>query len=80
MIINMKTEVKITDSDFVKELRRRLYIEDYKIIDGTLHEYQRVSWSDYEYRPINPEDAHVNAWESIELIEKLEALLNIEGE
>ena len=37
----------------IKVIRDRIHLGEYSLIDGKLHRYERISWDDYEFIPVN---------------------------
>lgn len=37
----------------IKAIRDRIHMGEYSLINGKLHRYERSSWNDYEFIPVN---------------------------
>lgn len=48
-----KTEnINVTCQELFKELRSKLNCDSYRLIDGVVHRYERSSWDEYDYEPV----------------------------
>lgn len=65
MTINVtftRTETaSVSDQEIINALKARFFIEDLTIINGVIHRYERVGYSDYDYVEYEPPEAQMNA-------------------
>lgn len=43
---------QLTCNNIFKELREKLDCNNYRLIDGIVHRYERSGWDDYDYEPV----------------------------
>lgn len=76
--INIPTCISLTSSQVLKSVEELLEIKDYKIIDGHLYHFERVSYSDYDYVKVPSESSSYEIiYNKVVLYNDLEKLINV---
>lgn len=70
--------INVSDQEIINGLKERLYISDLQLIDGVVHRYDRVNWTDYGYVPIEATDVQVKKLKVLtELVDLMNSSRNI---
>tara|TARA_Y100000296_G_scaffold9503_1_gene11047 strand:+ start:365 stop:610 length:246 start_codon:yes stop_codon:yes gene_type:complete len=78
MTVETSITIKVSNLDLYKELQKRIGVEGYKLVDGVLYKYDRVSWDDYDYTKVNKlEEYHHKVISKIEMLNHLSDLLGL---
>lgn len=73
--------VNVSDQEIINGLKDRLYISDLQLIDGVVHRYERVNWTDYDYVPIEATDVQVKKLKVLtELVDLMNSSRNMRDE
>lgn len=73
--------VNVSDQEIINGLKERLHISDLQLIDGVIHRYDRVNWTDYDYVPVEATDGEVKKLKVLtELVDLMNSSRNIRDE